>query len=93
MPRSKAMTKLRVNVSLPVETLSLLDQVAKHGERSALIAEAITTYLRERKRKVLRHRLKQGAVARTERDRRLTEEWFPLEESTWERSKINTSRT
>ena len=90
MQRSKAMTKVRVNVSLPVETLSLLDQVAKNGERSALIAEAITIYLRERRRKALRHRLKQGAVARAARDRRLTEEWFPLEESAWERSKINT---
>jgi CopG family transcriptional regulator/antitoxin EndoAI len=86
MQRSNAKAKLRVNVSLPEETLTLLDQTAKQGERSALIAEAITAYLRERGRKALRHRLKQGAVARSERDLHLAEEWFLLEEGVWERS-------
>lgn len=87
MPGSKAVARKRVNVSLPEETLSLLDRVAKQGQRSALIAEAVTAYLRERSRKALRHRLKQGALVRAERDRRLVEEWFPLEEGAWERRK------
>ena len=88
MPRSSTLARKRINVSLPEETLRLLDRVAKQGDRSALITEAVTTYLREYGRKALRQRLKQGAVARAERDRQLAEEWFPLEEGVWERRKI-----
>lgn len=87
MPGSKAVARKRVNVSFPEETLNLLDRVAKQGQRSALIAEAVTAYLRGRSRKTLRHRLRQGAVVRAERDRRLAEEWFALEEGVWERRK------
>jgi CopG family transcriptional regulator/antitoxin EndoAI len=87
MSRSSTRVRKRVNVSLPEETLRLLDRVAKQGERSALITEAVTAYLGERRRKAFRDRLRQGALVRAERDRRLAEEWFPLEEDAWERGK------
>ena len=87
MSRSNTGVRKRVNVSLPEETLRLLDRIAKQGERSALITEAVTAYLREHRRRALRDRLKQGALARAERDRRFAEEWFPLEEDAWERGK------
>ena len=87
MSRSSTLVRKRVNISLPEETLRLLDRVAKQGERSALITEAVTAYLREHRRRTLRDRLKQGALARAERDRRFAEEWFPLEEERWERGK------
>ncbi len=89
MPRSSTLPRKRINISLPEETLRLLDRVAKQGDRSALITEAVTAYLREHRRKVLRRRLKQGALVRAERDRHLAEEWFPLEEEAWERRKIS----
>jgi CopG family transcriptional regulator/antitoxin EndoAI len=87
MSQSSPLVRKRVNVSLPEEILRVLDKVAKQGERSALITEAVTAYLRERRRKALRDRLRQGALVRAERDRRLAEEWFPLEEDAWERGK------
>ena len=87
MSRSSTLVRKRVNISLPEETLRLLDRVAKQGERSALITEAVTAYLGERRRKAFRDRLRQGALVRAERDRRLAEEWFPLEEDAWERGK------
>ena len=92
MPRPSILARKRVNISLPEETLNLLDRVAKHGERSALIAEAVTAYLHEHRRKALRNRLKQGARVRAERDRLLAEEWFPLEEDAWERAKVSPRR-
>ena len=87
MSRSSTLVRKRVNISLPEETLRLLDRVAKQGERSALITEAVTAYLREHRRKALCDRLRQGALVRAERDRRLAEEWFPLEEEAWDRGK------
>ena len=77
MQRSKTLSRKRVNIFLPEETLKLLDRVAKQRKRSALIEEAVTAYLRGRRRKTPCHQLKQGAFVRAERDRRLAEDWFP----------------
>ena len=73
----------RINVSLPEETLRLLDRVAGKGDRCRLIDEAVRYYIDERGRRELRKRLKEGAIRRTPRDLQLSEEWFPLEEEVW----------
>jgi CopG family transcriptional regulator/antitoxin EndoAI len=73
----------RINVSLPEETLRLLDRVAGKGDRSRLIDEAVRYYIDEKGRRELRKRLKEGAIRRTPRDLQLSEEWFPLEEEVW----------
>ena len=73
----------RINVSLPEETLRLLDRVAGKGDRSRLIDEAVRYYLDDKGRRELKKRLKEGAVRRAARDLQLTEEWFPLEEEAW----------
>ena len=75
----------RLNITLPEKTLRLLDRVAKKGDRSRVIAEAVERYVDDRTRKRLKERLKQGAIAHAERDRRLAEEWSPLDEEAWER--------
>jgi CopG family transcriptional regulator / antitoxin EndoAI len=73
----------RINVSLPEETLRLLDRVAGKGDRSRFIDEAVRYYIDEKGRRELKKRLKEGAIWRAERDLQLTEEWFPLEEEVW----------
>ena len=73
----------RINVSLPEETLRLLDRVAGKGDRSRLIDEAVRYYIDEKGRRELRKRLKEGAIRRTPRDLQLREAWFPLEEEVW----------
>ena len=73
----------RVTVTLPEETLQLIDCVAKKGDRSRLIDEAVRHYIDNLGRTNLKERLKEGAIRRAERDRVLAEEWFHLEEETW----------
>ena len=73
----------RINISLPEETLALLDRVADKGDRSRLIDEAVRYYIDDKGRLELRKRLKEGAIRRAPRDLQLTEEWFPLEEEVW----------
>jgi CopG family transcriptional regulator/antitoxin EndoAI len=73
----------RINVSLPEETLRLLDRVAGKGDRSRFIDEAVRYYIDEKGRHELKKRLKEGAIRRASRDLHLTEEWFPLEEEVW----------
>ena len=73
----------RINVSLPEETLRLLDRVAGKGDHSRLIDEAVRYYIDQKGRRELKKRLQEGAIRRAARDLQLTEEWFPLEEEVW----------
>ena len=70
----------RLNITLPEETVRLMDRVAKKGDRSRLISDAVRRYVRELGRAELRRRLREGARRRAERDRSLAEEWFALED-------------
>jgi CopG family transcriptional regulator/antitoxin EndoAI len=73
----------RVNITLPEETVRLLDHVAKRGDRSRLIDQAVRSYIRAEGRARLRKLLREGARQRAERDLRLAEEWFPVDEEPW----------
>lgn len=68
----------RLNITLPEETIRMLDRVAPRGRRSRLIDEAVTRFIGERGRENLRKQLALGAAARSERDREMAEEWFTL---------------
>ncbi|MGH9339151.1 MAG: ribbon-helix-helix domain-containing protein [Acidobacteriota bacterium] len=74
----------RINITLPEETIRVIDRVAKKGERSHLISQAVKHYVKELGRANLRKRLKEGAIREAELDLRLAEEWFPLEEEAWQ---------
>lgn len=73
----------RLNITLPESTITLLETVANKGERSNFIDLAIKTYAKHVKQKTLRERLKDGAIARSQNDLALVEEWFDVEEELW----------
>lgn len=75
----------RINVTLPESTVRLVERLAGKGERSRLVDQALRQYLRGVTKKTLRKRLKEGAIRRAERDRALAEEWFFVEEETWQK--------
>ena len=68
----------RLNISLPEETVRMLDRAVPRGHRSRLIDEAVTRFIKEEGRANLRKQLALGATARSERDREMAEEWFVL---------------
>jgi CopG family transcriptional regulator/antitoxin EndoAI len=74
----------RLNISLPDETVRLLDRVAPKGERSHVIAEAVTRYVAEVGSARLRKRMKDRALKRAELDLRIAAEWFPVDEDAWD---------
>jgi CopG family transcriptional regulator/antitoxin EndoAI len=76
-----------VNITLPEETIRLIDRVAPKGDRSRFIAEAIRHYVGARGRAELRRRLRDGAIRRAERDLWLVADWFALDEEGWQRSR------
>jgi CopG family transcriptional regulator/antitoxin EndoAI len=73
----------RVNVTLPEETIRLIDRSADHGNRSRFIDEAVKYFVRDRGRTELRRLLKEGAQVRAARDLALVEEWFGVDEDAW----------
>lgn len=79
-----AVMRHRINITLPRETVQLIDRVAKAGERSRLIDEAVRDYVSRRSRLNLKKQLREGAVKRAERDLQQTQEWFFLDEEAWQ---------
>lgn len=77
----------RINISLPEEVVRVIDRVAKKGERSRFISQAVRYYVDDFGRANLRKRLKEGAIREAELDLRLAEEWFTLEEEAWQQSR------
>ena len=75
----------RINITLPEETVRVLDRVAPRGDRSRFIAEAIHHYAAAARRARLRRQLRDGATRRAARDLALARDWFALEEEAWAR--------
>lgn len=73
----------RINITLPETTVKMLERVADRGDRSKLIDIAIKAYIQSAKKEDLRRRLKEGAIARAERDLALANEWFDVENELW----------
>jgi len=73
----------RINVTLPEETLKLMDRVSPRGQRSRLIHVAVRRYVLEMRRKKLRKRLKEGYLRAASDDRHLAEDWSLLDEDAW----------
>ena len=72
---------MRINVTLPVETIRLMERVTNKGNRSRFIDQAVQHYVDTVGRASLRRRLEEGAQAQAERDLRLVQDWFPVEEA------------
>jgi CopG family transcriptional regulator/antitoxin EndoAI len=71
----------RLNITLPEQTVRLMDRVAGKGQRSRLIDQAVHRYVEQEGRMNLRKLLKEGARARAERDLQLAGEWFAVDEA------------
>ncbi len=73
----------RINITLPEETIRLIERVAKKGDRSFLISEAVHRYVASVGKTRLRRLLKEGAIRHAERDLKLAAEWCGLDEIPW----------
>ena len=73
----------RVNVTLPDETIQLIDRSASRGNRSRFIDEAVRHFVRSHGGTQLRRLLEEGAERRAARDLAIAEEWFPVDKDAW----------
>jgi CopG family transcriptional regulator / antitoxin EndoAI len=70
----------RLNITLPEETVRLMDRVAGRGRRSSLIDRAVRRYVKEETRANVRKQLAASYKANAELDLQLADDWFPVEE-------------
>ena len=75
----------RINITLPEDTVALLDRVTDN--RSRLIDVAIRHYVKDKSGESLRKQLEDGYRRRAKQNIQLAEEWFPLEEEAWQGDK------
>lgn len=68
----------RLNITLPEETIELVDRAAPRGRRSRWIDEAVRFFIRHKGKARLRNQLERGAKARSERDLHVATEWFAV---------------
>jgi CopG family transcriptional regulator/antitoxin EndoAI len=87
MTKSSSTVHRRLNITLPEDTVRLIDRVAKKGSRSRFIAEAVERYVGEIGRENLKRRIKEGAIRRAKRDTAIAEAWFAVEEEAWHGSR------
>ncbi len=84
MRKIQEKARKRINVILPQDTISLIDQVAEAGARSNLINEAVRFYIGETGKANLRKQLREGALRNADRDLRLSANWFSVGEEAWQ---------
>lgn len=77
----------RLNITLPEQTVQLLDKVTKYGDRSELINRAVQAYIKQYSKEELRKQLKEAAIAMAEEDLKMAEEWFPIDQEAWNQIK------
>ncbi len=73
----------RINVTLPEDTIRMLDRLTKKRDRSRFIDTAVRRYVKEVGRKNLRQQMKAGAIRDAEFDLSLAEDWFQIDEESW----------
>ncbi len=69
----------RVNITLPKETMKLIDRVTHKTNRSGFVDRAVHFYIQKIGRTNLAKQLRAGAETRARRDLEITEEWFSLD--------------
>ena len=78
----------RINITLPENTVKLLDHVAPRGDRSRFIDRAVRRYVKDISKANLRKSLAEGAKRNAALDLEIAAEWFPLDEEAWQKGQI-----
>ncbi|MEK7107119.1 MAG: ribbon-helix-helix domain-containing protein [Patescibacteria group bacterium] len=79
MSNGTAPARERVNITLPEDTLRLIDRVTRKTNRSGFVERAVRFYIAETGQENLRKQLRANAKEHFARDRTIAEDWFPVE--------------
>ena len=88
MNGGRTTTQKRINVSLPEETVKMMDRVTRKGNRSRLIDVAIRHYVKSVGRAKLKAELEAGYRALSKSGLKMAEEWFPVDQEAWRKAGV-----
>src|ERR1700682_1175432 len=80
MPMSK-----RINIVLPETTIRTIDRMARPGQRSSFIDQAVQHYVANRSVEAVRAQLERAAVRDRDLDREVAADWFAVDHETWKK--------
>lgn len=83
----RCMTK-RINIVLPEATIQTIDRIARPGERSRFINQAVKHFVTHRSTEALRMRLEQAAIRDRDLDREIAADWFAVDKEAWQQFDI-----
>lgn len=75
----------RILLTIPQETMKKVRRLVPKRKYSKLISEAVDCYLKEREKKQLREKLKEGYKIRAKSDLKLAEDFFLAEQEVWDK--------
>ena len=75
----------RINIVLPEATVHTIDRLAKPGERSRFINQAVQHFVMHRSSEALRAKLERAVVRDQDLDREITADWFAVDNEAWQR--------
>jgi len=74
----------RINILLPESTVRTIDRLAKPGERSRFINEAVQHFIVHRSTEALRRQLERAAVRDRDLDREVAADWIAVDQESWQ---------
>ena len=74
----------RINIVLPETTLQTIDRLAKPGQRSRFIDQAVQHFVANRSAEALRAQLERAAVRDRDLDREVAADWFAADQESWQ---------
>ena len=74
----------RINIVLPEATIQTIDRMAKPGQRSRFINEAVQHFVSHRSAESLRAQLERGALRDQDLDREIAADGFAADEQAWQ---------
>ena len=75
----------RINIVLPEATIQTIDRLAKAGQRSSFINQAVQHFVSHRSAEALRAQLERAAIRDQDLDRQIAEDWFAVDQEAWQR--------
>ena len=75
----------RINIVLPETTIQTINRMAKPGQRSRFINEAVQHFAAYRSTEALRAQLERAVVRDRDLDREVAQDWFAVDQEAWQR--------
>ena len=83
----------RISIVLPETTIEAIDRMARRGQRSEFINEAVKHFLSRHSAEAMRTQLEAAIIRDRDLDREIAADWFAVDAEAWRRLDIQERKT